>query len=79
MGKEPTSRQKRDWENINTAMHTALAAGVKVLQDDFYFSDMQSGIWALKTAIMINEHLDIDSTELHKMLGDLSDGQKQSA
>jgi hypothetical protein len=74
MAKKPTTKQKRDWEIANTAMHTALATGVKVLQDDFYFSDRQAGMWALKVAIMINKHIDIDTTEFEKALSELMDG-----
>ena len=70
-------KQKRDWEIINTTMATTLATGVKVLQDDFDMSDGDSGAWALKTAILLNEHLGIDSTGLHELLSDLvGDGQK---
>ena len=71
-------KQKRDWQMINDTMSTTLAAGVKVLQDDFDMSDGDSGAWALKTAILLNEHLGIDSTDLHKMLGEflVGDGQE---
>ena len=71
-------KQKRDWQMINDTMSTTLAAGVKVLQDDFDMSDGDSGAWALKTGILINEHLGIDSTELHEMLGKflVGNGQK---
>ena len=68
MTKKPTAKQKRDWEIINSTMSTTLAAGVKVLQDEFNMSDLDSGMWALKTAILLNESLEIDSSELHEML-----------
>lgn len=79
MSNKLTKKQKRDWEIINTTMATTLAAGVKVLQDDFDMSDGDSGAWVLKTAILLNEHLDIDSTGLHELLGEfmVGDGQKQ--
>jgi hypothetical protein len=63
MARKPTKRQLADQELLQNAMQVYLAAGAKVLQDEFRFSDHQSGHWILSTAALLAEHIGTDEAK----------------
>jgi hypothetical protein len=57
----------------NAATQATLAAGAKVLQDDYGWTDEMSGMWILKAAILLNKNLQVDTSGLEEQLAEMVD------
>ena len=63
MTRKPTKTQLAKQELVSETIQTTLAAGAKTLQDEFHFGDKQSGVWILKTAALLAEHIGTDKAK----------------